>query len=79
MSRPAILYSPRWGLLMRAGNDKSHLAYQIERYAADVYTSRVSCFLDATPFMYFRSPRGSLPRDPSLPGGRPHSPAPELA
>jgi HAD superfamily 5'-nucleotidase-like hydrolase len=53
----------RWGLLMRAGNDKSQLARQIERYA-DIYTSRVSNFLYATPFAYMRSPRGSLPHDP---------------
>lgn len=55
--------SPRWGLLMRAGNDKSHLARQVERYA-DVYTSRVSNFLYRSPFVYLRSPRGSLPHDP---------------
>src|SRR5262249_46653886 len=54
---------PRWGLLTRAGNDKSHLARQIERYA-DVYTSRVSNFLATTPFAYLRAPRGSLPHDP---------------
>lgn len=52
-----------WGLLMRAGNDKSHLARQVERYA-DVYTSRVSNFLAATPFVYLRSSRGSLPHEP---------------
>lgn len=52
-----------WGLLMRAGNDKSHLARQVERYA-DVYTSRVSNFLSATPFVFLRSARGSLPHDP---------------
>jgi len=51
-----------WGPLMRAGNDKSHLARQMERYA-DIYTSRVSNFLGATPFHYFRAPRGSLPHD----------------
>ena len=55
-----------WGLLMRAGNDKSKLAYQVERYA-DIYTSRVSNFGPATPFFYVRSPRGSLPHDPSVP------------
>jgi chromosome segregation ATPase len=57
------LVNARWGLLTRAGNDKSHLTRQIERYA-DIYTSRVSNFLHATPFAYFRSPRGSLPHDP---------------
>lgn len=58
------LSNPRWGLLMRAGNDKSHLARQIER-SADIYTSRVSNFLHCTPFAYLRPPRGSLPHDPS--------------
>lgn len=61
------LRNSRWGLLMRSGNDKSHLARQIERYA-DIYTSRVSNFLLHTPFVYLRSPRGSLPHD-SGPGG----------
>jgi hypothetical protein len=54
----------RWGLLLRAGNDKSHLARQVERYA-DIYTSRVSNFLFETPFVYLRAPRGSLPHDDS--------------
>ncbi len=58
------LLNPRWGLLMRAGNDKSHLARQIERYA-DIYTSRVANLLLRTPFEYLRSPRGSLPHDPT--------------
>jgi HAD superfamily 5'-nucleotidase-like hydrolase len=57
------LLNPNWGLLMRTGIDKSHLARQIERYA-DVYTSRVSNFLHATPFAFLRSHRGSLPHDP---------------
>lgn len=60
--RSAELSNPTWGLLMRAGNDKSHLARQVERYA-DIYTSRVSNLLHATPFVYLRSPRGSLPHD----------------
>jgi HAD superfamily 5'-nucleotidase-like hydrolase len=66
----AELHHPVWGPLTRAGNDKSHLARQIERYA-DIYTSRVSNFLHATPFVYLRSPRGSLPHDPLQPGGPP--------
>jgi HAD superfamily 5'-nucleotidase-like hydrolase len=57
------LVNRRWGPLMRVGNDKSHLARQVERYA-DIYTSRVSNFLYETPFVFLRSPRGSLPHDP---------------
>ncbi len=69
------LSNPTWGLLTRAGNDKSHLARQIERYA-DIYTSRVSNFLHITPFAYLRSPRGSLPHDPGAPPAAPIVPAP---
>jgi HAD superfamily 5'-nucleotidase-like hydrolase len=56
------LVNARWGPLMRAGNDKSHLARQVERYA-DIYMSRVSNFMFHSPFLYLRSPRGSLPHD----------------
>ena len=59
----ATTSNPRWGFLMRTGNDKSYLARQVERYA-DIYTSRISNFLYQTPFVYLRSPRGSLPHDP---------------
>ncbi len=62
------LNNPRWGLLLRTGNDKSHLARQIEKHA-DVYTSRVSNLLHSTPFVYLRSPRGSLPHDFGPMGG----------
>jgi len=55
--------NPTWGPLMRAGYDKSLFARQVERYA-DVYTSRVSNFLAATPFAYLRAARTSLPHDP---------------
>ncbi len=60
--RAGEIANSNWGLLMRAGNDKSHLARQVERYA-DIYTSRVSNFLFETPFAYLRAPRGSLPHD----------------
>jgi HAD superfamily 5'-nucleotidase-like hydrolase len=62
------LSNPHWGLLLRAGNDKSHLARQLERNA-DVYTSRVSNFRVETPFVYLRSPRGSMPHDSGPSGG----------
>ncbi len=60
--RASEIGNSSWGPLMWAGNDKSHYARQIERYA-DVYTSRVSNFVYATPFVYLRSPRGTLPHD----------------
>jgi hypothetical protein len=51
-----------WGPLMRAGNDKSMFARQMERYA-DIYTSRVANFLYVTPFAFLRAARSSLPHD----------------
>jgi 5'-nucleotidase len=59
------LLNVRWGPLMRCGNDKSHLARQIERYA-DVYMSRVSNLLAYTPYAYLRAPRVSLPHELDL-------------
>ncbi len=56
------LSNPTWGLLMRAGADKSLFARQVERHA-DVYTSRVSNFLSATPYAFLRAARSPLPHD----------------
>ena len=56
------LGNANWGPLMRAGNDKSLFARQVERYA-DVYTSRAANFLYETPFALLRAPRGLLPHD----------------
>jgi len=53
-----------WGPLMRAGNDKSLFARQVER-DADVYTSRAANLLHATPFAFLRAPRTGLPHDRS--------------
>ncbi|KAK9161863.1 hypothetical protein Syun_008204 [Stephania yunnanensis] len=56
-------FNKRWGYLSRAGLwDKSHLTRQIEKYA-DIYTSRVSNFLNHTPFMYFRAQEQTLAHD----------------
>jgi 5'-nucleotidase len=58
----AEAFSSRWGTPLRSGYDISHLARQVER-SADIYTSRVSNFLFATPFAYLRAKRGSMPHD----------------
>jgi hypothetical protein len=64
------MFNPRWGLLTRAGYDKSYLTRLLEGYA-DIYMSRVSNFLYQTPFAYLRSTRSSLPHDGGIVGG-PH-------
>ena len=65
-----MLFNPRWGLLTRAGYDKSYLTRLLEGYA-DIYMTRVSNFLYQTPFAYLRSTRSSLPHDGGIVGG-PH-------
>lgn len=52
-----------WGLMMRAGADKSLLARQVEKYA-DIYTSRVSNLLFPGPYAMYRIGRLDLPHDP---------------
>ena len=61
-SASSELGNASWGPLMRAGKDKSFMARLIERHA-DIYSSRVSNFMYATPFAYFSSVRGSLPHE----------------
>ncbi|TDD66444.1 HAD family hydrolase [Jiangella aurantiaca] len=56
------LGNPTWGPMMRAGNDKSLFARQVEKYA-DIYTSRVANLGQRTPFAFLRAARTSLPHD----------------
>jgi 5'-nucleotidase len=60
------LVNERWGPLLRAGADKSHLAHQLEQ-SADVYTARVSNFLTYSPFVFLRAHGGTLPHDHASP------------
>lgn len=53
------MYNPQWGQLMRAGNEESYLAYQIERYAC-IYMSKLSDLLALSPRTYFRGHRRPL-------------------
>jgi len=62
-----VIGNRTWGPLMRAGNDKSLFARQVEKYA-DVYTSRVSNLGRRTPYAYLRAARTSLPHDATTPG-----------
>jgi len=61
--RASRMGNRHWGPLLRAGNDKSRMARQLERYA-DIYTSRVANLSYCTPFGYLRAPGGGLPHDP---------------
>lgn len=53
------LYNSHWGQLMRAGNEESYFAYQLDRYAC-VYMEKLGDLLDMSPRTYFRAPRRPL-------------------
>lgn len=52
-------YNPRWGQLMRAGNEESYFAYQVERYAC-IYMAKLNDLLSLSPRSYFRAHRRPL-------------------
>lgn len=56
------LSNEHWGLLMRAGVDKSLFARQVERHA-DIYMSRVSNLMSVTPHGMLRAAWVPLPHD----------------
>lgn len=53
------MYNAHWGQLMRAGNEESYFAHQVDRYAC-VYMTKLSDLLDLSPRTYFRAPRRPL-------------------
>ncbi len=59
IKKQQALYNPNWGQLMRAGNEESYFAYQMERYAC-VYMSKVEDLFCLSPRTYFRAPRRPL-------------------
>lgn len=53
------VYNEHWGQLMRAGNEESYFAYQVDRYAC-VYMAQIADLLELSPRTYFRAPRRPL-------------------
>lgn len=59
IKKQQALYNPMWGQLMRAGNEESYFAYQVDRYAC-VYMTKLGDLLELSPRSYFRAPRRLL-------------------
>lgn len=53
------MYNANWGQLMRAGNEESYFAHQVDRYAC-VYMAKLSDLLALSPRTYFRAARRPL-------------------
>jgi HAD superfamily 5'-nucleotidase-like hydrolase len=58
----AQLFNERWGELMRAGQEESYIAGQVEKYAC-IYMSKISDLLPISSRMYFRPRRRVLPHE----------------
>ena len=59
IKKQQAMYNANWGQLMRAGNEESYFAYQLDRYAC-VYMEKLGDLLDLSPRTYFRAPRRPL-------------------
>jgi hypothetical protein len=56
------LYNPLWGELMRAGQEESRFAGQVEKYAC-IYMSKIADFSGYSPRKYYRPPKRYLPHE----------------
>ena len=56
------LFNANWGELMRAGQEESLIANQVEKYAC-IYVTKVVDLLKCSPNIYFRPMRRVLPHE----------------
>ncbi len=59
------IFNPYWGQTMRAGNEESYFAYQVDRFA-DIYMPILTDLLSMSPRTYYRAIRRPLPHELSL-------------
>lgn len=59
IKRQQMHFNANWGQIMRAGNEESYFAYQVDRYAC-VYMAKLADLLALSPRTYFRAPRRPL-------------------
>lgn len=55
-------FNPHWGEILRAGNEESRYAGQVEEFAC-IYMTRVSDLYDYSPKTYFRPKRRLMPHE----------------
>lgn len=59
------VFNPHWGEIMRAGNEESYFAHQVDRFAC-IYMAKLSDLLDMSPRTYFRAARRPLAHELAL-------------
>ncbi|MCM2282667.1 MAG: HAD-IG family 5'-nucleotidase [Bdellovibrionaceae bacterium] len=58
-------FNPHWGEVMRAGNEESYFAHQVDRFAC-VYMAKLSDLFEYSPRTYFRASRRPLAHEIAL-------------
>lgn len=58
-------FNPHWGEIMRAGNEESYFAHQVDRFAC-VYMAKLSDLFESSPRTYFRATRRPLAHEVAL-------------
>ncbi len=58
-------FNSHWGEIMRAGNEESYFANQVDRFAC-IYMARIGDLLDMSPRTYFRAARRPLAHELAL-------------
>jgi HAD superfamily 5'-nucleotidase-like hydrolase len=61
----SAVFNERWGEVMRAGNEESHFAHQVDRFAC-IYMAKIKDLLELSPRTYFRAPRRPLAHELAL-------------
>lgn len=59
------MFNQHWGEIMRAGNEESYFAHQVDRFAC-VYMAKLSDLLEMSPRTYFRAARRPLSHELAL-------------
>lgn len=59
------IFNPFWGQTMRAGNEESYFAYQVDRFA-DIYMPTLTDLLTMSPRTYYRAIRRPLAHELAL-------------
>ena len=62
IQKEQLMYNGNWGPLMRAGNEESYFASQVERYAC-IYMPTLKDILSFSPWHYFRSIKVPMPHE----------------
>ncbi len=65
IEKSKAVFNPVWGEIMRAGNEESYFANQVDRFA-DIYMARLSDLLSISPRYYLRSSRRPLAHELAL-------------